>query len=284
MSLSTDPLPQARQRISELEKSNQTLQHQLELANNELSHKNAILSQTNSELTEMQSQYKQVLQKLAELNQRPPPNELTSREEALFRSQLREQSLCISALQNRVWQSEHQNRLYRSQCFAPPTTRCQCCQTHCILEKRCNDLELENQKLRRFAAKSYKRSDIENDRRRHAVGVLRENAEMNEKYDRLKQKYDRASDYLGRIQSKLDRLTQTNEDFKRKEEEQFKRQEYVREIVRRKKRRNRSEEMSDELDELSRITKDLRGDYQRIRKRFGRDLSIEELAELNASF
>jgi chromosome segregation ATPase len=134
MSIGADQLSQARLRIGELEKANQSLQHQLELVNNELQHKNAILTQTNSELTEMQAQYKQVLQKLAEMSQRPSAQELTSQEESLLRSQLREQSVCIGALQNRVWQAEHQNRMYRSQGLKSVIGRCQYCEDEGVPE------------------------------------------------------------------------------------------------------------------------------------------------------
>jgi hypothetical protein len=77
----------------------------------------------------MQVQYKQVLQKLAEMSPRRSVQPLTSQEEALLRSQIREQSICISALQNRVWRVEHQIRMYRSQGLKSAIGRCQYCGT-----------------------------------------------------------------------------------------------------------------------------------------------------------
>jgi uncharacterized protein YaaN involved in tellurite resistance len=104
MSSASKQLCQARTRtrISELEKANQTLQNQIELVNNKLSHRTSILAQTNAELSDLQTQYKEVLQKLVELSQRPTASDFSATEERLYRSQLKEQSICISALQGRL--------------------------------------------------------------------------------------------------------------------------------------------------------------------------------------
>jgi chromosome segregation ATPase len=80
MSSAADQFARAMMKISELEKVNQALQNQIELFTNELSHKTFVLAQTNAELSDLQTQYKQVLQKLVELRQWPTATELSPAE------------------------------------------------------------------------------------------------------------------------------------------------------------------------------------------------------------
>jgi len=94
-----------RRSVAELEQKNQSLRSELELAHNELAHKSAILVQTSTELADLQTQYKQVLQKLVEVSQRPETGTLEPAEERFYRTQLREQSACIAALEDRVWRA-----------------------------------------------------------------------------------------------------------------------------------------------------------------------------------
>lgn len=96
-----------RTKIAEIEKENMKLQNQVEILNNELSQKNAILNQTNKELTELQTQYRQSLDKIVELSTKSSDRVLTPEEERVYRNQLSEQASCIAALQDRLWESEN---------------------------------------------------------------------------------------------------------------------------------------------------------------------------------
>ncbi|OHT17122.1 hypothetical protein TRFO_12645 [Tritrichomonas foetus] len=104
-------LAEMRLKIADLEKENLSLQNQVEILNNELSQKNMILKKTNSELSELQTQYKQALDKIVELSHKSGEKHMTSEEERIYRSQLAEQSVCISTLQDRLWDAEHQKKL-----------------------------------------------------------------------------------------------------------------------------------------------------------------------------
>jgi Asp-tRNA(Asn)/Glu-tRNA(Gln) amidotransferase C subunit len=273
MTATSDSLSQTQTRIAELEKLNQKLQHDLDLAQSELQHKSAILAQTNTELAEMQTQYKEVLQKLTEVSEHPPSKDLPSEQESLFRSQLREQSVCISTLQNRLWKAEHQTRLYRSQEYQTPIGR--------GLFGKSGEIEKENQKWREFGGKlceilAVGKIETDGEEQRNAalakVEGLREGAEAAGDYEKLREKYEKVCDCLAQIQGKLDAMTEGNE--RRREEES--RQEEVGERER--------EGVPAEIGSLSRIARDLNDDYRRIRGRFDRNLSIEELADLNGSF
>jgi hypothetical protein len=92
----------------------------------------------------------------------------------------------------------------------------------------------------------------------------------------IERRAETASDCLGRIQGRIDRMAQQNVALRRREKHSK-----GRDCV---GRRGKSGGMEDELEQLSRITRDLRCDYHRMRSRSARDWSIEELAELNASF
>ena len=99
-------------KIAALEKENQKLNNQVALLKSELEHKTTILAQTNQELTESQSQYKQLLAKMVELSQKPttiPQSDIDPQEVQSLQMQLREQQLAISALQDNLLHSKKKN-------------------------------------------------------------------------------------------------------------------------------------------------------------------------------
>lgn len=110
MSKEIPDLSEMRSKISDLEKENLTLHSQIELLNNELSNKTTVLNQTNSELTELQKQYRESLDKIVELSKKTSNRNLSPEEERIYRLQLAEQASCISTLQDRLWESENQRR------------------------------------------------------------------------------------------------------------------------------------------------------------------------------
>ena len=110
MSKEIPDLSEMRSKISDLEKENLTLHSQIELSNNELSNKTTVLNQTNSELTELQKQYRESLDKIVELSKKTSNRNLSPEEERIYRLQLAEQASCISTLQDRLWESENQRR------------------------------------------------------------------------------------------------------------------------------------------------------------------------------
>jgi chromosome segregation ATPase len=89
MSSAADEFARSRTKTSELEKANQALQNQTELVKKEFSHKTSILEQKNTELSDLQTQYKQVLQKLVQLSQRPTAADLSSAEKGLYHLQFK---------------------------------------------------------------------------------------------------------------------------------------------------------------------------------------------------
>ncbi|KAK8897265.1 hypothetical protein M9Y10_015204 [Tritrichomonas musculus] len=103
-------LSEMRLKISDMEKENLELRNQIEILNNELSQKTNILTQTNSELSDLQKQYKQALEKIVELSKKTSGRGLSPEEERVYRLQLAEQASCISTLQDRLWESENQRR------------------------------------------------------------------------------------------------------------------------------------------------------------------------------
>lgn len=100
----------ANQRIFELEKENQDLKNQITLLQSELKHKTSILNQTNSELEESQTQYKQLLSKMVEMNQNlSSSDDYDSGEVKALRLEIREQQKVISILENQLSHAEKKN-------------------------------------------------------------------------------------------------------------------------------------------------------------------------------
>ena len=216
MSVSVDQDAPLRERVAELEKANQVLANQLELANNELAHKSAILTQTSSELSELQTQYKQVLQKLVEMTQRLG-DDLTSEAERLYREQLKEQSICIATLQDRFWQADHLNRLYRVHGYRYDRERCTC--------RRTADEQSEIEKLRRENAKwmsfgnkvasiiggpTYGTATPGQLRRAILRKFDADEVTNDREHQTLKQKYEESQEYLREVQARIDRMAREN--------------------------------------------------------------------------
>lgn len=263
---------QLKQTIAELERKNQELQNAVELARNELSHKTAILSQTSTELSELQTQYKQVLQKLVDMSQRSG-SDLTSEEERIYRAQLYEQSMCIATLEDRVWKSEHSNRLYKVHGYKYPKEACSCNKMS-DLRREIEMLKKENRKWSEFGSTVCSIVGIPDDYtmsggdvRRSILRKLEKHDQVSDaEYSKLKKKYDRSQEYIREIQARLDRMTRAR-DVEYSESSSV------------CGCRGALRGFGENVARLNNITKQIKGDYRHLASRA--DYSIESLSELN---
>ncbi|OHT10012.1 hypothetical protein TRFO_20925 [Tritrichomonas foetus] len=99
----------------ENEKRIQGLENQVYLLKNELDQKDQILSQTNNELNKLQKSYKEALNKIVELSSKHTTNENDhikhpENNSKIYKNQINKQSVIISDLNDRLWNSEFQRR------------------------------------------------------------------------------------------------------------------------------------------------------------------------------
>ena len=287
MSVSVDQDAQLKDRVEELEKANQALQNQLELANNELAHKTAILTQTSNELSDLQKQYKQVLQKLVEMTQRLG-DDLTSESERLYREQLKEQSICIATLQDRFWKADHLNRLYKVHGYRYEKERCTCKRDY-QEDAEVERLRRENAKWMNFGAQvagnlcgTEQYGATGGNLRRVIMKKLEEREVTNDnEYEKLKREYERSQAYVRDVQAQIDRISQENKKLRRRSE--------VSDVeVPRERPRSQPHPMKglhDHVEKLTRVTRKIKNDYRDLCA-CGDDCSnysIESLSEMNHS-
>lgn len=205
--------------IAELERKNQILQNEIELARSEAAHKTSILAQTSAELSELQGQYKQLLQKLSTMGQKTVP--MTSDEERLYREQLFEQSACIATLENRVWKSDHLSRMYKVHGYKYDKSRCTCNKVT-DMRSEISRLRKENQDWEDFAVRVGSHVSVsDSDCRkpdilmRAIVQKIENEAQPQQSCycDKPQHSHDRAQQYIHEVQNRLDRMTGTKNRY-----------------------------------------------------------------------
>ena len=98
-------------RYHELEKKLQTLENQNNLLKYELDQKNQILAQVSKELSQTRIQYKQSVDKIAELSIKKAEKNSNNYDHIFSDNQLNSQACCIDYLQDRLLSSEYSRRL-----------------------------------------------------------------------------------------------------------------------------------------------------------------------------
>jgi hypothetical protein len=151
-------------------------------------------------------------------------------------------------------------------------------------------LEIENKKWRRFGSRVARvvspDGDIivtnSNDQRNAVIERLEAIAEKkstDERYEALKKKYERTREHLRRVERKLDQITQDNPRL-REEVGEFE------QLLTRKRSRGVKGPCR-HIGNLTRVVREIGGDYRKLARGLGDDCSsysIEALEELNHSF
>jgi septal ring factor EnvC (AmiA/AmiB activator) len=271
--MSVELSPKARAKLASLEKANQALQNQIELLETELSHKTEILGKVERDKSDLQTQYKEVLQKLVEMSEKTPGNGLTFEDERYYRTQLKEQSLCIATLENRLWEAEHQNRIFRVH-------------GHKCSSGKSSELEKENEQWRLFARQVYGLISSRFDDYEHffdappdaqrtiALDLLRDYVQGQRRSDHRQTNHE-----MHRGKSEKSHHFHTQHELQIDQSSKLARKEKL----------DCSEAFESRLQALTRVAKDLKGDYHRLLQDHGKgdawsSCSIESLSELNHSY
>lgn len=105
-------------RFHDLEKKLQSLENQNNQLKYDLDQKTQIISKVSKELSQIRAQYKQSVERIAELSSKKTRDNLN--DDTIYTNQLKSQTKCIESLHDRLWENEYSNCLnnynqYRNQ-------------------------------------------------------------------------------------------------------------------------------------------------------------------------
>lgn len=235
-----------QRRYYELEKQFQSLENENNLLKYELNQKAEILSKVTKELSQIQIQYKQSVDKIVELSSKKAENNF-SLSDQVYQKQLRNQAQVIDSLQNRLWCSDYLNCLENYDRFH--VNRNENIQKYIDHQNYINEknyqtdkkikyyenyisqLKKEIKKWKSFAIRIFDISadalDVEPEFPRHDSKIQRQitielveqlakqkadDTQIQRKYQMLQDRYNNLSQYLNRVKFQCNKLTEKTQN------------------------------------------------------------------------